>query len=87
MGIILPKAPAFYLIDALTRPQCLPSGSNGTAGNASAGLDAAALAALACPTKPKELAGPSECTQAGGVCVLARDGFYTVGCRLLFVMS
>mmetsp|Transcript_14596 Transcript_14596/g.25469 ORF Transcript_14596/g.25469 Transcript_14596/m.25469 type:complete len:91 (+) Transcript_14596:1-273(+) len=31
-----------------------------------------------CPTKPRELGGHSACVDAGGRCVLARDGFYTV---------
>jgi hypothetical protein len=36
MGIIIPKAPAFYLMDALTRSACLapPHGSHGTAAHA-----------------------------------------------------
>lgn len=33
---------------------------------------------LTCPTKPKDLLGPSPCTTAGGVCSLESDGFYIV---------
>lgn len=33
---------------------------------------------LACPRKPKELSGPSPCVDAGGTCVLAHDGYYSV---------
>ncbi len=33
---------------------------------------------LACPKKPREMAGPSACTAAGGQCALASDGYYSV---------
>ncbi|KAJ9530273.1 hypothetical protein QJQ45_023560, partial [Haematococcus lacustris] len=70
MGVILPKAPAFYLMDVLTRTECTsPVGSD--AGSTS-------FAGLQCPSKPKELLAPSACTAAGGRCVVAADGFYLV---------
>ncbi len=72
MGVILPKAPAFWLIDALTQVSCLPPAG-------APEQQAARLAGLACPSKPSELGSPaSQCAAAGGACALLTDGFYTV---------
>lgn len=72
MGVILPKAPSFFLIDVLTRTTCTPADPDDTL------LAAGGLASLACPSKPRELTHPSPCVDAGGKCLLLHDGYYTV---------
>jgi MFS transporter, PAT family, solute carrier family 33 (acetyl-CoA transportor), member 1 len=77
MGVILPKAPAFYLIDALTRTACKPQKIH-VYYNPNSTEPSLDFSRLACPTKPRELAGPYTCVDAGGRCMLVHDGFYTV---------
>jgi len=71
MGIILPKAPLYYLVDVLTVTHCTPPPDVSASG-------AALVQGLACPKKPFELGGKNACTQAGGTCAIQTDGFYTV---------
>ncbi|MEW5299058.1 MAG: hypothetical protein WDW36_002107 [Sanguina aurantia] len=65
MGYMLPRTPIFALMDVLTRSSCLAP-------------DGITDLQLTCPTKPKDLLGPSPCTTAGGVCSMESDGFYIV---------
>jgi hypothetical protein len=77
MGVILPKTPAFALIDLLTAVRCVPP--PGSSGGAALFAE---LGPLTCPKKPKDMAGANECTAGGGVCQTAVDGFFVVSCCL-----
>jgi hypothetical protein len=79
MGVILPKTPAFALIDLLTVVKCVPP-----PGRSGGPASYAELAPLACPKKPRDMAGANECTSSGGLCEAAMDGFYVVSLCLAF---
>ena len=61
-GTILPKLALFSLMDLLTTRKCM--GADPT------------LERHACPHTQIAGRGENACTQAGGECVVARDGYY-----------
>lgn len=77
MGIILPKAPTFYLMDMLTHSACLAPAANAPT-TATPSRVHVVLPGLACPRKVHSLADPSPCVDAGGTCVITSDGFFSV---------
>jgi len=85
MGGVLPKAPAFLLLDRLSAASCVRAG--GAAAAAAAGAAAVALLPSGtCPTKAAAGdAGAAACAAAGGECVLVRDGFYGLSVGLVAV--
>ncbi len=72
MGVILPKAPAFFLMDALTRSVCQAPDLH--AAGVQGGGAGVQWALLSCPTKARDLGGPSPCVDAGGTCAIEYDG-------------
>ncbi|GMH38602.1 hypothetical protein BSKO_06486 [Bryopsis sp. KO-2023] len=70
MGFLLPKVLIYWLMDVLTVRHCLaPTGE---------------MWDFQCPTKKELALGPNACTEMGGECIVASDGFYKISyCMVL----
>lgn len=71
LGMIFPKVPLFWLMDALTVRQCQsPDGE---------------VLEEFCPTGKSAAQGPNPCTDKGGSCEMTFDGFYPVSFGMIGV--
>jgi len=71
LGSSLPRLVVFWLLDQLTVRECL--------------VEDEWVADLTCPSKKDDALAPNPCTDAGGDCLITRDGFFPLSYCLILV--